>query len=129
MDDQTAIRNLLERQYPAHLNAGDVDGYVDLYGQDVVWGVPNLPDATSPAQIASLLRKILGKVEQTIEVIIDDLLITDDLAIAMAVATGTAKRRPDGESQPLALRVMWALRRDESGWKIIRQVGTPKPAG
>lgn len=52
-------------------NAGDVRAYVDLYSDDVVWGVPNLPDAKSPEQIGSLLRKILGKVAQTIDVTID----------------------------------------------------------
>ena len=89
----------------------------------------NLPDATSPDQIGVLLGEILSKVTQTVEVTVDDLVIEGDLAIAMAVATGTAARLPDGDAQPLALRVMWALRRVDGQWKLIRQVGTPKPAG
>jgi ketosteroid isomerase-like protein len=129
MSDETAIKDLLEVQYPARLNAGDIDGYVALYDDDVLWGVPNLPDATSREQIGVLLGKILGKVTQTVDVVVDDLLITGDVAIAMAAATGTAARKPDGDPQPLALRVMWGLRRSGSDWKIIRQVGTPKPAG
>jgi len=127
MNDESAIRELLEVQYPARLNAADIEGYVALYDDDVVWGVPNLPDATSPAQIGSLLGKILGKVTQTVDVTVDDVVIDGDHAIAMALASGTATRTPDGDPQPLALRVMWGLRRDDSGWKIIRQVGTPKP--
>lgn len=127
MNDENAIRDLLEVQYPAQLNSADIDAYVALYDDDVVWGVPNLPDATSPAQIGSLLGNILGKVTQTLEVTVDDVLIDGDHAIAMAVATGTATRKPDGDPQPLALRVMWGLRRHDSGWRIIRQVGTPKP--
>lgn len=47
----------------------------------------------------------------------------------MAVATGTSARKPDGDPQPLALRVMWVVHRDNDSWKIIRQVGTPKPTG
>jgi uncharacterized protein (TIGR02246 family) len=127
MNDENAIRELLEVQYPARLNSADVDGYVALYDDDVVWGVPNLPDATSPAQIGTMLGKILSKVTQTVEVTVDDVVIDGDHAIAMAVASGTAARKPDGEPQPLALRVMWGLRHRDSGWRIIRQVGTPKP--
>jgi ketosteroid isomerase-like protein len=127
MNDEVTIRDLLEVQYPARLNSADIDGYVALYDDDVVWAVPNLPDATSPAQIGTLIGRILGKVTQTVDVSVDDVLIDGDHAIAMAVASGTATRKPDGEPQPLALRVMWALRRSDSGWTIIRQVGTPKP--
>ncbi|MFW2336059.1 YybH family protein [Ilumatobacter sp.] len=129
MTDDGAIRDLLERQYPTRLNGADVDAYVGLYDDDVVWGVPNLPDARSREQIGSLLGKILSKVSQTVEVVVDDLVVDGDHAIAMAVATGTAARLPDGEPQPLALRVMWGLRRVDGEWKIIRQVGTPKPTG
>ena len=127
MNDENAIRDLLEVRYPARLNSADIDGYVALYDDDVVWGVPNLPDATSPAQIGTLLGKILGKVTQTVDVTVDDVVVDGDHAIAMAVASGTATRKPDGDPQPLALRVMWGLRRTDSGWRIIRQVGTPKP--
>jgi uncharacterized protein (TIGR02246 family) len=124
---ETRIRELLEEQYPKYLNSGDVDSYVTLYGDDVVWAVPNLPDATSREQIGSLLGKILSKVTQTVEVTVDDLIVDGDLAIATALATGTVARKPDGEAQPLALRVMWVLRQIGTDWKIIRQVGTPKP--
>lgn len=127
MNDENAIRDLLEVRYPARLNSADIDGYVALYDDDVVWGVPNLPDATSPAQIGTLLGKILGKVTQTVDVTVDDVVVDGDHAIAMAVASGTATRKPVGDPQPLALRVMWGLRRSDSGWRIIRQVGTPKP--
>ncbi len=127
MNDEAAIRELLQVRYPAHLNAADIDGYVGLYDDDVVWGVPNLPDATSRQQIAALLGKLLSKVSQTVDVIVDDVVIDGDHAIAMATASGTAARKPDGDPQPLALRVMWGLRRFDSEWRIIRQVGTPKP--
>ena len=129
MTDEEAIRDLLEEQYATRLNEADVGAYVELYDDDVVWGVPNLPDAKSRDQIGVLLGKILSKVSQTVEVAVDDLLVDGDHAIAMAVATGTAARLPDGDPQPLALRVMWALRRVDGEWKIIRQVGTPKPTG
>lgn len=127
MTDEDAIKDLLEQQYPTRLNTADIDAYVDMYDDDVVWGVPNLPDAKSRDQIGALLGKILSKVSQTVEVTVDDLFIDGDHAIAMAVATGTAARLPDGDPQPLALRVMWALRRVDGDWKIVRQVGTPKP--
>ena len=127
MDDETTIKDLLEQQYAKHLNSGDVDAYVGLYSDDVLWGVPNMPDASSPAQIRALLSKLLSKVEQQLDVVVDDLIIDGDTAIAMATATGTAARKPDGDPQPLALRVMWGLRRNGESWDIIRQVGTPKP--
>lgn len=127
MTTEATITELLEQQYPKYLNGGDIDSYVALYDDDVVWAVPNLPDATSRDEIGTLLGKILNKVTQTVEVTIDDLTVEGDLAIATAVATGTAARKPDGDAQPLALRVMWVLRQVDNDWKIIRQVGTPKP--
>jgi len=129
MTDEEAIKELLEQQYSTRLNDGDIDAYVELYDDDVIWAVPNLPDAKNRDQIGALLGKILGKVSQSVEVTVDDLFVDGDHAIAMAVATGTAARLPDGDPQPLALRVMWALRRVDGGWRIVRQVGTPKPTG
>jgi uncharacterized protein (TIGR02246 family) len=128
MSDEVTIKELLEKRYAECLNSGDVDGYVSLYSDDVIWGAPNMPDATSPPQIASLLTKLFENVSQHLEVTVDDLVLDGDLAVASAVARGTAARKPDGEAQPLALRVMWALRRDGESWRIIRQVSTPKPS-
>ena len=129
MTDEAEIKDLLEIQYPKHLNSGDVEAYVSLYSDDVLWAVPNMPDANSPEQIGSLLGKLLSKVAQTVKVTVDDLIVEGDMAMVMATAKGTAARRPDGEPQPLALRVMWGLRRNGGTWQIIRQVGTPKPTG
>lgn len=127
MTGETEIKELLEQRYTTYLNSADIEGYVSLYSDDVVWAVPNVPDATSPEQIGALLGKILSKVSQTVEVEVDDLVIDGDLAIASALATGTAARKPDGDPQPLALRVLWVLRKVGVDWKILRQVGTPKP--
>jgi hypothetical protein len=69
----------------------------------VIWGAPNLPDGRPPAEIASLLSKLLAKVDQQLNVEVDDLTVAGDLAVALGVATGTVRRKPDGEPQPLAL--------------------------
>jgi uncharacterized protein (TIGR02246 family) len=129
MNDETNIKEVLEGDYARFLNAEDIDGYKSLYSDDVVWGVPNLPDATTVDQIGSLLTKMFSKVSQSLDVIVDDLIVEGDIAIAMATATGTVARKPDGEPKPLALRVMWALKRNGGTWQITRQVGTPKPVG
>jgi uncharacterized protein (TIGR02246 family) len=126
MDDDT-ITALLEERYAAVLNQGDADGYARLYSDDVLWGAPNLPDARSPAEIRALLAKMLGKVRQHLAVHVDDVIVHGDLAVATAMAEGTAARMPDGDPQPIAIRALWVLRREEGEWKIIRQVGTPKP--
>ena len=68
MTDEAEIKDLLEIQYPKHLNSGDVEAYVSLYSDDVLWAVPNMPDANSPEQIGSLLGKLLSKVAQTVKV-------------------------------------------------------------
>ncbi len=129
MNDEAKIKELLEGAYARCLNAEDIDGYKNLYSEDVLWGVPNLPDATTVDQIGSLLTKMFSKVTQSLDVTVDDLIVEGDIAIAMATATGTVARKPDGEPKPLALRVMWALRRNGETWQITRQVGTPKPVG
>jgi uncharacterized protein (TIGR02246 family) len=127
MDDEWAIRELLEQRYTACLNGADVDGYSALYADDVIWAAPNMPDARSRAEIVTLLTGLFSKVSQELTVHIDDLTVTDDSAVALGVATGTVTRKPDGDAQPLRLRAMWVLRRDDGTWRINRQVGTPKP--
>jgi uncharacterized protein (TIGR02246 family) len=129
MDDETAIRELLEQRYAACLNGEDVDGYSALYADDVIWAAPNLPDGRSPAEIAKLLTGLFSKVTQQLTVHVDDLTVNADTAIALGVASGTVARKPDGDPQPLTIRAMWVLRRTDggSGWLITRQVGTPKP--
>lgn len=128
MSDEAAIKQLLECEYPTHLNAGDVAAYQALYADDVLWAVPNMPDARSKDEIVRLVSKIVERVDQHVQIQLDDLTIDGDRALAFGVAIGTAARRPDGEPAPLALRVAWALARAGDGWLITRQVGTPKPA-
>jgi uncharacterized protein (TIGR02246 family) len=127
MDDEAAIRELLEQRYAACLSAGDVDAYSALYADDVIWAAPNMPDGRSRAEIATLLERLFSKVSQQLTVQVDDLTVTGDLAVALGIATGTVTRKPDGDAQPLRLRAMWVLRRDGTTWRISRQVGTPKP--
>jgi uncharacterized protein (TIGR02246 family) len=129
MDDEAAIRELLEVRYAACLNNEDVDGYSALYADDVIWAAPNMPDGRSPAEIARLLTALFSKVTQQLTVHLDDLTVNGDTAIALGTATGTVARKPDGDPQPLALRAMWTLRGSDGGWVITRQVGTPKPTG
>jgi uncharacterized protein (TIGR02246 family) len=129
MDDEATIRALLEERYTACLNTADVDSYSALYADDVIWAAPNLPDGRSRAEIATLLDGLFSKVTQQLTVHVDDLTVTGDSAVALGVATGTVARKPDGDAQPLKLRAIWVLRRDDDGtWRITRQVGTPKPS-
>lgn len=126
--DEVAIRELLEDHYPRHLNSGDTEAYSSLYDDDVVWAVPNQPAARSPEEIAGRLGRILSKVDQQVEVTVDDLVVEGDLAVAVARADGTFRPREGGDPNPLTLHVLWALRRRGDEWRIIRQLGSPAPA-
>lgn len=127
MTDEAAIEQLLENEYPMHLNAGDVAAYQALYADDVLWAVPNMPDARSRDEIGRLVSKIVERVDQQVQVQLDDVTIDGDRALAFGLAIGTAAKRPAGEPAPLALRVVWVLARSGERWLITRQVGTPKP--
>jgi uncharacterized protein (TIGR02246 family) len=125
--DQTVIRELLERRYTVCLNAGDTNAYAALYDDDVVWAVPNQPIARSPEEIEARLGRILSKVVQEVEVTVDDIVVEGALALASARADGTFRPRGGGDAQPLALHVLWGLRRRNGEWRIIRQIGSPGP--
>lgn len=125
--DEQQIRLLLEHDYAAAINEGDLDRYVSLYDEDVIWSIPNAPDATGREGIRRVMGGLLKKVSQNVEVLVDDLSILGDDALAMATAHGTATPRGTDDVRPFVLRVMWAVRRSPSGWLIRRQIGTPKP--
>ena len=123
------IRELLEGEYASALSNGDLDRYIALYDDDVIWSIPNTPDATDKEGIRALLGRVLSKVDQRVEVTVDEISIVGEDAVVMASARGVATPHGTADERPFALRVMWMLRRREDGWLIRRQVGTLRPAG
>jgi uncharacterized protein (TIGR02246 family) len=125
--DEQQIRQLLEHDYAAAIGSGDLDRYVSLYDDDVIWSIPNAPDVKDRDGIRRVMGGVLQKVSQEVDISIDDLSVIGEHAVVLAVARGTATPHGTDEVRSFVLRVMWALRRGTDGWLINRQVGTPKP--
>jgi uncharacterized protein (TIGR02246 family) len=125
--DPQAIRRLLEVDYASSVNRGDASTYIELFADDVLWAVPNTPDARSRDEIEHTVGRVFRASRQQLSVTIDEIDVMGDAAFVTGLTTGELQRLGDGRTERIVLRVAWLVRRGRSGWRIARQIATPKP--
>jgi len=123
--DREAIRSLIEKTYPELANAGDAEGYGELYTSDARWFPPHVPDRRGPAEIRFAFTAKNADIDARMHV--DDLDVLGDIAHVSALARVLIRQRHTNATWEDSYRGFWLLRRQSGVWKIHRQIWTPKP--
>jgi ketosteroid isomerase-like protein len=128
-DDADTIRRIFEQELPAHIRAGDADGYISLWGgDDCLWCPQDSPDVFGRAAIHQAVADLLASVE------IDPTFVADEAhaydAHGYVLGTTSEKMRPRDGSPPSVLytRELWQFVKDDGQWKIRCMVFNHKPA-
>ena len=126
--DVKKIKQLIEEIYPANVRTGDPVKYASIFSEEALWMPPGAPDRQGQKGVSEGISVNFQQVE------VDPNLITDEIEIVgsdMAYALGkvTAELRPKDGLDPMTvkMRAMWLLRREDSEWKIFRQIWNNKP--
>lgn len=129
-EDEAAIRALLQRWHGLTA-AGDVDGVLELMGEDVVFLVAGHEQAMrGRAAFAQGLRKLLTthRVQSSGE--IQDINVSGDLAYAWSILDVAITPLAGGAAQRRRGNVLSVFRRERDGqWRLVRDANLLLPVG
>lgn len=99
-------------------NRASVDDLLALCADDVSVMADGTPTASGRAQLRGTYEEFFAAFAVTEHFGIDHVEQGRELAVVRTHSAGTMTNKATGESQPLALRELFALRRTPAGWRI-----------
>lgn len=122
-DEISDLRNALQ----AAENAGDPDGILALFSDDVVAMVPSAPAIEGRAACAEFVRETLGELlaryDRRVEYVSAEVDVIGDLAYDRGTFSMETVLRENGEHFRAAGKYFWLLRRDAGlDWRIARLI-------
>lgn len=125
-DDAAAVANTLLRLLEAD-NAGDLEGIVARYSEDVVLLPPNSPPLSGQALLRERYRAILAATTLNLRAVIDELRVDGDTAWIRGTTVGETLPKAGGASQPVNDNFLMLLRKDADEWRITHLMWHAKP--
>ena len=126
-DDET-LRRIFEEELPAHVRAGDADGYISLWGgDDCLWCPQDGADVRGRDAIHQAVATLLSQVD------IDPSFSADEARAigthGYVLGTSAERLRPkDGSPEStLYTREVWLFVNEEGDWRIRCMVFNHKP--
>lgn len=105
------------------VNARDVDGYVELLTEDVVWLPPGQPALSGRRAFETWVRPFFERFSYAFTLTEPDVRLAGDWAVERGAFTSTMKSLDGGEPQQHAGRYMVLWRRVAEGeWRIERYI-------
>jgi ketosteroid isomerase-like protein len=115
------------RSYFQAFNDARVDDILALYTEDATVMAENTPTASGHAQLRATYEGFFAAFAVEEDVVIERVATGTDIAVVRTRSSGSMTVKADGESTPLALRELFALRRTPAGWQIADYVFNSAP--
>lgn len=123
--DTKAIEQVL-KNYEKAAADGDVEAYIKLFSEDVVWAPPGSPVLRSKDEIKNRVQQLMGSIDFEFNQVPFEIFVEDDFAYVLSDVTGTFTHKNDGTKIHVRNTVLQILRKEKDGWKISRQIYNSK---
>ena len=124
--DRRAIEALREKELAA-MNAGDVQGFIDIVTDDVVFDSPNRPAAIGKDAIRSLCEVIFERYDYDATYPADELVVDRDRAFDRGLWIEKVTTKEGGEQTQVSYGMLQVYRRQADGsWKLARSIWNKK---
>lgn len=121
--DVEAIRAHLRRATQVN-NAGDSEGWLDLFTEDAVVMPEGAPAVTGAADLRALIDDRFAEFDSDIVIEPVEIEVLGGVAIVRTVVTGTLSPKAGGEPIEVSAKEIAILeRQDDDGWKVSRLIG------
>lgn len=112
----------LREEYVQAENAGDVDGILRTFADDVVVMPPESPPVEGIDAAEEFLEEFLNAFTMDIELASEEIVVEGDLAYDWGTVSGTLE--PDGgDPQPVSNTYLLVYQRDDSGdWRQTKHI-------
>jgi len=124
--DKRAIEALREKELTA-MNSGDVQGFIDLVTDDVVFDSPNRPAAIGKDAIRSLCELIFERFDYEATYPTDELVVDRNWAFDRGIWIEKRTPKGGGEQTQVSFGILQIYRRQTDGsWKLARSIWNTK---
>lgn len=118
--DADRITQLRERYVQAE-NAGDVEGILDTFGDDIVVMPPEAPPVRGIDAAREFLDEFLTAFDVEIELSREDIVVDGDLASEWGTVSGTLTPE-GGQTQDVSNTYLLVYRREADGWRQSKHI-------
>lgn len=116
-DDEASIQALIDR-YNTHLNAGDTDSIMGLYGQEPVFMPQNAPAQRGRAAVARAYAQVFSQISLKIRFQTHALETFGDTAWARTSSAGETRILANGSIVEEGNNELFVFKREQGQWKI-----------
>lgn len=125
-NDRKAIEMLREKELIA-FNSGDVQGFVDIVTDDVVFDSPNRPPAIGKDAISSLCKVVFERFNYDATYTTDELIIEGNWAFDRGIWTEKRTPKEGGPETVIPFGMMQIYQRQgDDSWKLARSIWNMK---
>lgn len=124
--DKRAIEALREQELAA-MNSGDVQGFIDIVTDDVVFDSPNRPAAIGKDAIRSLCEVVFERFDYDATYPADELVVDRDWAFDRGIWIENRTAKEGGEQTQATFGMLQIYRRQSDGsWRLARSIWNKK---
>ncbi len=124
--DRKAIEALREQELTA-FNSGDVQGFIDIVTEDVVFDSPNRPVAVGKDAIRSLCETVFERFTYDATYPTDELVVDRNWAFDRGIWIENRTPKAGGEQTQISFGILQIYRRQTDGsWKLARSIWNTK---
>jgi ketosteroid isomerase-like protein len=127
--DEAAITGIFVQELPSMVRAGDVDGYMGLWGGgNCRWCPQDVPDARGTGEIREAVASLFAQftIDPSFEA--DEAAACESKGYVLGTSTERLQPKGGGPSTVLNTRELWLFVKEEAGWKINCMVFNHKPS-
>ncbi|MCB8762121.1 nuclear transport factor 2 family protein [Planktothrix agardhii] len=126
--DKEKIREVFEEVYPSNIRSCDLQGYADMYTEDALWMMPNVPDRHGVPEIVEGFAESVAKQDIDSNLTAEEIEVIGDFGYVLGISLSTIYPQDGSPSKQLKCREVWLMKKEQEEWKISRQIQTLKPS-
>jgi uncharacterized protein (TIGR02246 family) len=128
MNEERSLKQVVS-DYQKHVSAGDIQRYVDMFKEDVVWMPPNANDRTGKSEVYKAEAAAFANFNFRFEMVpIEIRQLSDAWAMLLCSSQGVMTPRSGGDGVEFRYRVLFLVEKQPDGrWLIARQIWNQKP--
>lgn len=127
VSDRDQIKAIFEQVYPDTVRARNPQAYGAMFTAAAVQMPPQVPDRYGPAAIATGFAQQIIHTDLDPTLTIEEIQIMGDFGYATGLARVTVRPHDGSPAVQITFRGLWLMKKEQTQWKIHRQIWNEKP--
>ncbi|HEY9803416.1 MAG TPA: DUF4440 domain-containing protein [Leptolyngbyaceae cyanobacterium] len=125
--DKEQIKCIFEETYPHNVRCADLSGYAQMYTEDALWMAPGVIDRCGISDIVEGFAEQISNNDIDPIFTAEEIEVMGDLGYVIGISIATIRPKDGSPSRQVKFRALWLMKKQDSVWKIYRQIWNNKP--